>query len=82
MPPQLLVCVPTTLRDKATISKTGPHDCRVPAIAQGSKAKPVSRVIAAPREQSERWSDTKGGQQLSSLGPHWGAASSNFVSKT
>jgi hypothetical protein len=50
------------------------------AIVQGSKAKPASWVRASSSEQSERQSDTKGGQQLARPRPHRGGpTSSSFV---
>jgi hypothetical protein len=61
----------------------GPHDYRGPAKAQGSKAKPTSRVSATQSKQSVGQSDTKGGQQLAHPGPHRGdPTSSSFVSKS
>jgi hypothetical protein len=48
--------------------QNGSHDCRGPAIAQGSKAKPASQISATQSKQSERQSKTKGGQQLAHLG--------------
>jgi hypothetical protein len=53
--------------------QNGPHDCHGLATAQGSKAKPASQVSAAPIEQSEGRSNTKGGQQLARRAPTEGA---------
>jgi hypothetical protein len=47
-----------------TVSKMGPMIVEEPANAQGSKAKPADRVRAAQSKQSERQSDTRGGQKL------------------
>jgi hypothetical protein len=49
--------------------QNGAHDCCGSAKAQGSKAKPTSRVSAAQSRQNEGQSDIKGGQQIAHLGP-------------
>jgi hypothetical protein len=60
-----------------------PHNCRGPAIAHGSKAKPATRVSATQSKQSEGQSDTKDGQQLAHPGPRQGIpSSSSFVSES
>jgi hypothetical protein len=43
------------------VSKMGPTIAEGSSKAQGSKAKPTSRVRAAQSNQSEGQSDTKGG---------------------
>jgi hypothetical protein len=48
------------------------HDCRELAIAQGSKAKPTSRVTSTTSKQSKGQSNTNGGQQLACPRPHQG----------
>jgi hypothetical protein len=64
-----------------TVSKMGPTIAVESAKAQGSKAKPTSRVRVTQSNQSEARSDTKGGQQLVHPEPHQGdPTSSSFVS--
>jgi hypothetical protein len=46
-----------------------PYDCRGPAKAQGSKAKPTNQFSVAQSKQSEGQSDTKCGQQLAHRDP-------------
>jgi hypothetical protein len=50
----------------------GPTIAKGSTKAQGSKAKPASRVRATQSNQSEGRSDTKGGQQLVHSEPHRG----------
>jgi hypothetical protein len=59
----------------------GPTIAVESAKAQGSKAKPTSRVRVTQSNQSEARSDTKGGQQLVHPESHQGdPATSSFVS--
>jgi hypothetical protein len=44
--------------------QNGTHDCREPAIAQGSKGKAANRVSAAQSKQSKGQSNIKDDQQL------------------
>jgi hypothetical protein len=64
MPPQLLAH--HTYCDKGYDNniQNGPHNCRGPVKAQGSKAKLASRVSAAQSNQSEGQSDTSDGQEM------------------
>jgi hypothetical protein len=63
--------------------QNGPHNCRGPAKAHGSKAKPTSWVSAIKSKHSEGRSNTKGGQQLVHIGPHRGDPMfSSFVSES
>jgi hypothetical protein len=63
---------PSTLQDMATIYKMGPMIVVGSTKAQGSKAKPTSRVRVAQSNQSEGQSNTMGGQQLVHPTPHQG----------
>jgi hypothetical protein len=63
--------------------QNGPHNCRGPAKAHGSKVKPTSWVSAIKSKHSEGRSNTKGGQQLVHTGPHRGDPMfSSFVSES